>query len=266
MRRTLRITVRFFELSILMLIVGIVAAVRLSRTASQSVTLNLLAILGCTWGGIGILVCPWLYWIYRAAARRAAQILAGTNRIAHWTCSADEWDRYLLTLTQRSKKVQRLLLVIFGITGALLLCATLYPSLAAEPARRASPSNPHLIAMTLSIMIGVTVSLFLLFWLAAVYLPVRLLRHPSSRDVYIGTGGLVAAGKFQSWEMLGSRIKFIRYDPADPGTLLFRWTQAGPGVYGVPTIGETTIPVAKSNDADARRVVEFFTNQFQRSV
>jgi hypothetical protein len=65
--------------------------------------------------------------------------------------------------------------------------------------------------------------------------------------------------------MLGSQIKFIRYDPADPGTLLFRWTQAGPGVYGVPTIGETTVPVPKSNDADARRVVDFFTNQFQQS-
>jgi len=262
MHRALRITVHFFQLSILTLIVGIVAAVRLNRTASQSTALNLIAILGCTWGGLGILVCPWLYWIYRGAARRAAQILTGANRIAHWTCSAEEWDRYLLTLTQRSKKVQRLLLRIFAIICPLLLCAALYPSLAAEPARRGST---NIIVMILSIMTGVMVSLFLLFWFVAVYLPVRLLSHPSSRDVFIGSGGLVSAGKFQSWEMLGSRIKFIRYDPADPGTLLFRWTQAGPGVYGVPTIGETTVPVPKSNDADARRVVEFFTEQFKRT-
>jgi hypothetical protein len=46
---------------------------------------------------------------------------------------------------------------------------------------------------------------------------------------------------------------------------LTRWTQAGPGVYGVPTIGETTVPVPKSNDADARKVVEYFTEQFKRT-
>lgn len=259
MRRTLRFTSRFFQLSILILIVGIVTAVWTSRTGSQSKGLILVGILGCTWGGIGVLICPWLYWIYQGAARRADQILAGANRIAQWTCSADEWDRYLITLTQRSKKVLRLLLVIFGLMGALLLGVALLPLI------QKGAANGRATAMVLSIMLGVVVSLFGLFWLAAVYLPVRLLRHPSSREVFIGTGGLVAAGKFQSWEMLGSRIKFIRYDPADPGTILFRWTQAGPGVYGVPSIGETTVPVPKGNDADARRVVEFFTEQFKRT-
>ena len=259
MRRTLRFTVRFFQLSILILIIGIVAAVWTSHTGSQSPALILIGILGCTWGGIGVLVCPWLYWIYRAAARRADAILAGTNRIAHWTCSADEWDRYLLTLTQRSKKVLRLLLVIFGLMGTLLLGVALLPLM------QKGAANARATTMVLSIMLGVVISLFGLFWLVAVYLPVRLLRHPSSREVFIGTGGLVAAGKFQSWEMLGSKIKFIRYDPSDPGILLFRWTQACPGVYGVPTIGETTVPVPKANDADARRVVEFFTEQFKRT-
>jgi hypothetical protein len=259
MRRTLRFTVRFFQLSILILIVGIVTSVWISHSGSQSAAMILIAILGCTWGGIGVLVCPWLYWIYRGAARRADQILAGTNRLAHWTCSADEWDRFLVTLTQRSRKVLRLLLIIFPIVGAAMLCAALFPLM------QKGAANARTITMILSIMLGVVVGLFLLLWFVAVYLPVRLLRHPSSREVFIGTGGLVAAGKFQSWEMLGSRIKFVRYEPADPGTLLFRWTQAGPGVYGVPSIGESTVPVPKSNDADARRVVEFFTDQFQRN-
>jgi hypothetical protein len=240
-----------------MLIVGIFAAVWVSRTGSQSVPLLLVAILGCTWGGVCILFCPWVYWIYRVAARRADQILSGTNRIAHWTCSPDEWNRFILTMTQRSQKTQRLLLIIFAFIGPLLLCAILYPLATPKVAK------PQTFIIALASMMGALLFVFLLFWLVAVYLPVRLLRHPASREVFISAGGLVAAGKFQSWEMLGSKIKFVQYAPADPGTLLFRWTQAGPGIDGVPTMMDTTVPVPKSNDPDARRVVEFFTNQFK---
>ena len=70
--------------------------------------------------------------------------------------------------------------------------------------------------MVLGLIVGVLLLLFLLGWVATVYMPARLFRHPESRDVLIGSGGLVAAGKFMSWQMMGASIQAVRYDPADP--------------------------------------------------
>jgi hypothetical protein len=260
MRRTIRITTAFLYFSVLLLIAGIVRLVVLNHSpAGLPQSGDTLGILACTFGGIGIPVCLWLIWIYKRLARRAADILSGGNCIARWTCTADEWDRYLHSLVQRSKKTQRIILIIFGITCLILIPIASFSLIAMTP-----PGKSTAVFVVLGIMFGGLLFLFLICWIAAVYLPVRMLQHPTSRDVFIGSGGLVSAGKFSSWQLLGASIKGVRYEPADPGTLLFHWANPGLGPNGSAMQLEVIVPVPKTHDADARRVIEYFGARFKR--
>jgi hypothetical protein len=82
-----------------------------------------------------------------------------------------------------------------------------------------------------------------------------------SREVYIGFGGLVAAGTFSSWETLGAALECVCYEPGDPGTLLFRWAQPGAGYYGGPAPMEVVVPVPQRHHTEAQHIVEVFQNQ-----
>jgi hypothetical protein len=260
MRRTLRITTGFLWLSVVLLIAGIVRLVAISHSsAGLPQAGDTLGILACTFGGIGIPVCLWLIWIYRRYARRAADIVSGANCIARWSCSAEEWDRYLMVLIQRSKKNQRVILIILGITALILIPVVSFALFATTP-----PGKMMVVLIVVGILFGFLALMFFICWFAIVYLPVKMVRHPGSRDVFIGSGGAVSAGKFYSWQMMGGVIKSVRYEPADPGTLLFHWSQPGLAANGGAMELEAIVPVPRANEADARRVIEYFSARFKR--
>ena len=270
MARTLRVTWWFLYASIALLIFGIVCASLPDRqaaahppTTQQTSGADVIGILAITWGAIGIPVCLWLIWIYRRYARRAADILSGANRLAQWTCSAEEWDRYRQTVKQRARKNLWMILIICGGTAVVLVGVAIAVLLGEKP-----PAPPGEIAAVIGVVLGIVFGLFLLFWFIIIYLPERILRHPTSRDVFIGSGGLISAGRFQSWQIMGASLKTVRYEPADPGTLVFRWSQPGMGIAANTGSAsgpmECLVPVPKAHDADARQVVAFFSKQFQQ--
>jgi hypothetical protein len=244
-------------LSVLVLIFGIVVELWTNRAGSNSKPLQTVGVLACTWGGLGIPVCLWLLSVYRKTARRADQIVAGSQTIARWTCSVEEWDRFVRVIAQRSKKNLRVLVIVFGCTGVI---ATV--SMFVAFGGIGHPVHLKMVGFLAAVIAGAILAPFFLCWLAAVYLPARLLRHPTSRDVYIGSEGFVAAGKFTCWQMLGASLKSVRYEPADPGTLVFRWFQPSMAAYGGGAM-EGLVPVPKANDADARHVVQFFSDRFR---
>jgi hypothetical protein len=257
MRRTLRITVRCMQCSAGLLVLGIVAAL---LVPSQQPAWETCAILACTWGGLGLLVCPFLLWTYRKAARQAEAILAGSQCVARWTCTAAEWDRYLRVVRARAQHGFHVVLWILGVSLLIGGGVAVY-ALATDK----EPVSPAAVGAICAVILGTLALCGWLSWLA-LYGPVRRLRHLANREVCIGFGGLVAAGKFSSWEVLGASLECVRYEPGDPGTLLFRWAQPGAGFYGRSAQMEVVVPVPQRHHAEAHHVVEVFNNQFKHQA
>ncbi len=255
MRRTVRITFRFLQLSILLLVVGIVAGI-LNRNGGHG-GLQLVAILGSTWGGLGLILCPIFILIFKRYAKRADQILAGTQTLAHWTCTPQEWERHIqVEKTRVIKNIKVIALIL--LISLVLVCVMVFLGVKSDD----TPTSPKIIAIILCIMVG-TVGLIGFLASLVFYLPLRRMRHPQSRDVYIGLGGLIFAGKFASWEVMGASLQKVFYEPGDPGTILFRWYQPGAGAYATSAPVEILVPVPKANHPDAHHVVEAFKNQFK---
>jgi hypothetical protein len=214
-------------------------------------------LLFCTWGAVGIVICLWLHWIYTRTARRAEAIFSGEKRLAQWTVSPEEQDRYLAVSITRANKTRRALGIIFGasvgVCGTIVLIALVTSK---------TPIHFATIPIVLVVMGATLLGLFGFAWLVMIYLPIRSLRHPTTRAVFIGIGGVIANGKFSSWELLGASLLGVTYEPADPGTITFRWWQPGAGPYGLPADVSVDVPVPKSRDHDAYQVVEYFKTQF----
>ena len=143
LRRTIRVTVRFLQFSIALLIAGIVRFYWLNHreaatphAVTNSGADDTIAILACTWGGIGIPLCLWLIWMYRRSARRAGEILSGANRIAQWSCSPDEWGRFLLIVAKRSKKSLKLIFIIFAASGVIMFGVAIVTLATMKPPER----------------------------------------------------------------------------------------------------------------------------------
>jgi hypothetical protein len=254
--RPLAITRRFLIACATMLVFGIIFGVVSSGFHTKGPA-QAFGLLFCTWGAVGTVICLWLHWIYTRAARRAEAIFSGEKRLAQWTVSPEEQDRYLAISITRTNTKRRALEIIFGasagVCGIILLLALVTSE---TPIRFAT------IRIVLVVVGATLLGLFGFAWLVMIYLPIRSLRHPTSRAVYIGIGGVIANGKLSDWELLGASLLGVTYEPADPGTITFRWWQPGAGPYGLPADLSVDVPVPKSSHHDADQVVEYFKTQF----
>ena len=183
--------------------------------------------------------------------------MTGQAKIARWSCTPEEWIRFVAAESKVSKSSKRvvLLLILVPVVLAVIVIISV-----------ASSSGPALGAGTWAMMIGVMFgTLALIFGLAwfARWLKLRWLRRTRDHLVYIGTRGVVLGGRFNSFEQLAAHLRKVRYDPGDPGLMLFEWLQPGAGYYGLPVTMSVTVPVPKSSESEGQRVLEAFRNQFK---
>jgi hypothetical protein len=254
MRRTVRNCKRVLVAFVLLGILGIFLAV--VGHATGSLPLVVAAIVANLCGWIGTLLSLVIYFAYKKQVRQVDEIIGGTRTLGHWRCSPQEWARHIQTERELSKKSFR---VIYLILIVSLLVLTISLISAGYHSKDPFPLSMYLVIGSIYLFIGAMV--LGIGWLAAT-LPVRRLKHPDNQEVFIGGDGLILGGKFISWKLYFAKLEKVRYEPGDPGWILFQWMQPGAGYYGTPAMQEVRAPVPKTSDAAARNVVQVFSNEF----
>jgi hypothetical protein len=253
MRTTLRVTLGFWAVSAILLVIGIVALSVWGSNGGPGVV----GILACTWGALGVVLCPIFMIPFRRAARTAEDVMTGQAKIARWSCTPEEWTRFVAIETKVPKTTKRVIILLVLVPVVLVFIFIIASASRSGPAMGAG-----VWAMIIGTMFGTLGLIFGLAWFGR-WLHLRWLRHARDHLVYIGTRGVVLGGQFNSFEQLGAQLEKVRYDPGDPGLMVFQWLQPGAGMYALPVTMSVTVPVPKASDAEAHRVVEAFKNQFK---
>jgi hypothetical protein len=254
MRRTVSNCKRVLVAFILPGIFGIVLAVMSHSMGNWPLTV--VAILANIFGWLGALLSLVIYFAYKKQAHQVDEIISGTRTLGHWRCTPQEWARHIQTERELSKKSFRVIyLILIAPLIVLIICVISVAHTSKDPL-------PLSMYLTLGgIYVFIAAMVLGIGWLAAT-LPVRRLKHPDNQEVFIGGDGLILGGKFISWKLYFAKLETVRYEPGDPGWILFRWMQPGAGYYGTPAVQEVRAPVPKFADAAARNIVQVFANEF----
>jgi hypothetical protein len=183
--------------------------------------------------------------------------MTGQARIARWSCTPGEWERFI-QIERKYSGIKKWAMWLIILTPMLVAVVAVVAVL-----RQPGPSMGvagwadliGVIVFTLGFIFGIV-------WLAQ-YLRTRALRSAKNHVVCIGTRGVVLGGRFNSFEQLGAELEQVKYEAGDPGVMVFRWLQPAAGAYGLPADMAVTVPVPKGSDAEAHRVIESFRNQFK---
>ena len=208
-------------------------------------------------GALGAAITLFIYLSYRKLARQADEILAGTQVLGRWRCTEEEWKRHIQTERKLAKKSMRGVLLILGVSLLITIGAFVYA------ARTSDTPIPLSVWLIVAVILAGVMSLIAGIGYLAVTVPVRRIRHPQNREIFVGRDGLILGGRFVSWKLYFSHLDWVRYEPGDPGFLHFCWMQPGAGLYGLPAPQEVRVPVPRNLDSVARQIVGIFAAKFQ---
>ncbi|MGD1276151.1 MAG: hypothetical protein ABR964_02870 [Tepidisphaeraceae bacterium] len=254
-RRSVRITAAVLKFFVLVAVLGLIAAM-VSRFAGGAALLAI-GFVAAGAGAFGAVITLFILLSYRKLARQADEILAGTQVLGRWRCTEEEWMRHIQTERRLAKKSFRGLLLILGVSLLILIGVCVYVARTSD-----TPIPRGVWLIVAAIFAGVMGLLAGIGYLAAT-LPVRRLKHPDNREIFVGRDGLILAGKFVSWKLYFAQLEWVRYEPGDPGFLDFRWIQPGAGLYGLPAPQGARVPVPRNLESVARQIVGIFAAKFQ---
>lgn len=243
-------------LSVLLLIGGTIALLWRLRSGSAHPGVQAMGILACLCGTLGVLLWSLVLWMYVGLAQRAEDLMKASQCLAHWTCSAAEWDRFRIASRLRARRILRAVMLTIGV-AAMLVTVGIVMGLRGEK----TTLDKSIVLRVIGTIGAGWAALYLILFLLVVFMPRRTSSAPANLQVYIGADGFIAGGRFVCWPALRAQFQSVQYEPGDPGVLRFKWVEPGARTDGVRVPVDALVPVPKANDADAAGIVGFFLNR-----
>ena len=167
------------------------------------------------------------------------KIISGTNLIAHWTYSKEEWKKFTEVEFKTDKSYKNMLFYII-LFFALFFGIIFYIF---------DPENGIYVFY---VMIGLIVLMFFVakysIWSA------HKSNLKSLGEVYISPDGVIVNGLFHAWNMIGAKLEDINYDEkSNPKFLEFEYSTIAR--YGRQS-NYVRIPVPKSEEKNVDEIIK----------
>lgn len=188
----------------------------------------------------GMLLVAGVLWFHARKADTQLATFRGGNHLAHWTYSAEEWQRFSIAERERSRKQGMWYVLGFALAGGLLVGPLLMEQVG-------------LVALPLFAAAGAAVG-----WgiLAAVRRSEELRdRTLTVYEAFIGPDSAYCGGRYFAWTGLGTRLDGMEFLPGDPNALQVTFSVQSKGGR---TPYHYRIPVPAGREDEARRVIGNF--------